>query len=182
MQRGLAVLAVFSTSSLLACGGALAHDDLFQGEEDGLPPDVGSPEPPSCSAIGSTCGPGEREVSAQDCSDSTTPCRVQGITCGGRVTYVRCLPDVVCTALPACPAGDVEVPTCPSTPATSCYPRTVCGATIYCVAPEEWCPPPQCEPGDVDVTALGRCPAAADLCYDRIACGITITCAAMKDR
>jgi hypothetical protein len=75
-----------------------------------------------------------------------------------------------CLAMPACPAGAVEVDTCPD---GSCFTEQACCTEILCH------PQPQCFEGpscDFPAFEVDTCPAN-HACYEVTACEITILCA-----
>lgn len=169
----LATLALV-TSSLLACGGRLAGEDLTS------PPPDGADPPEGCPAIAPACDPGDEQVDSEAACGRAGSCYSRSSTCQGSRTTIWCAgPTERCLAEPTCDAGDRQVTSCAS--GETCYTRTTCGSTILCARPKDACKAlPTCDPGDVEVTKIDTCEEEGVSCYSRTTCGVTIWCADVK--
>ena len=116
-----------------------------------------------CTAV-PECGMYQHEI--EGCTDPSVCFEVS--LCG---ETIFCEDDVMCGAVPVCDPSEVEVESCDGS--SDCREVTVCGTTIHC-AISGCLADPECDPGDLAVTA-DQCDASLD-CYDRALCGRLIHC------
>ena len=178
----LSLLAALSA----ACGGkSLGNDDLM-GTPDPTNPttpptptgDAGPDAPVQCNGVNLACDPGDVSVGSEagcgnaDYCYSRTGCPGAVLWCAHRT--------VQCGAIPRCDQGDQQVTGCPGGPpgagGDACYPRTVCGSTIFCLHHDACTSLPSCNPGDKEVTDITTCTMKNVSCYPVTECNYTIHC------
>ena len=174
------VVAFASVTLLAGCGGKSIGDDLTgpnNPNNPSYPPTPIDPNPPACSTIAPACDPGDRSVGSEaGCADADY-CYSRTQECNGSTVWCAHDEVVQCEAIPACDKGDRPVSVCPKTsPGITCYPRTLCGSTIQCVHADACKALPQCEVGDIEVTAINTCSQPGVSCYAVTACNFTIHC------
>lgn len=152
------IFAVTFASALAACGGNFVGAD---GATDSDPGDSGSDASGDDGAGGAaTGGSASGGAGTGGASTGGSPGGAGGSEC--------------CLAFPACDGVDKPIDSeadCP--PGATCYSRTVCCSTIWCMAEQAACDAiPVCEPGEVQVN---ECPETGE-CTERSLCGQTISC------
>lgn len=182
----VASIVVLASSALLGgCGGRSIGDDLTGPNNPNNPNDPPlptDPEPdPVCPAIAAACDSGDRAVGSEAGCAGADYCYSRSVPCSKSVLWCAHDNVVQCEAVPACNKGDTVVSMCPaSTPAgvkLTCYTRSACGTTISCVHPDSACTSlPQCQAGDVEVTAIDTCSKPGIDCYPVTECNFTIHC------
>lgn len=139
------VLATSLVSTLVACGGAV---DSPRGDSTGVGPSTPTPTPSGSSSAkkpaagvtgngtGTTCEGDPACPVGYDhvpsCLSSGTPGCTHVIVCG---VTIAC--EAQCDGYPSCDPGDTKVASqadCAQDDAT-CYPRSLCGITIWCTGP-----------------------------------------------
>lgn len=187
LARSVSALVLSSSIAvalLAGCGGRSIGDDLTgpsNPQNPSTPTDPNNPtnpvDPPACPAIAPACDPGDRTVGSEAECSGADYCYSRTQACSKSVVW--CAHDGVaqCDAVPTCDAGDKQVATCPGGPSGFvCYPRTLCGATIQCLHVDACKALPQCNPGDVEVTAITTCSQPGVKCYPVTECNFTIHC------
>ena len=172
---------------VVACGGkSIANDDLTTTPDPTLPThpvtppgDAGPDAPVQCNGRNLACDPGDVSVGSEASCGNADYCYSR-TGCPGAILWCAHYGTTQCGAVPSCDKGDVEVSGCPGGPPgtgnDACYPRTVCGSTIFCLHHDACTSLPSCNPGDKEVTDITTCSMPAISCYAVTECNYTIHC------
>lgn len=186
MMLARSLLAASALSVLLvACGGkSLGNDDLLTTPDPTEPTkpvisaDAG-PDAPACSFNAAVCDPGDVAVANEAKCGAADYCYSRRGGCPDSLLWCAHY-TAQCGAIPRCDSGDTEVSGCPGGPPSgggdTCYPRTACGSTIFCLHHDACKSLPQCNPGDVEVTDITTCSMKGISCYPVTECNYTIHC------
>jgi hypothetical protein len=172
------VLVAFVPVAVAACGGAVDSSLVDpRGEASPVQPGPGGGGGGGggqCTAFPS-CDSGDVSLGgAQACRRGAARCYTRSL-CGVTIRCESPAPEP-CADTDVCDPGDREISgACP--PDASCYARTRCGGTVWCVrAPIDCMGMPSCDPGHVEVRGPTECWQDDAVCYSRSMCGVTIWC------